>query len=91
MLAKDSTATICTSPEYGIRPILFALPFWLRLLQSLRRFADSRQANPHLLNAGKYLSSIFVVLFSSLAAAYRRTVLVVNVVWDSLRHSYLGQ
>lgn len=65
----DATAIICTSPTFAIRPILYGLPAWLRLLQSLRRYFDTRKAI-HVVNAGKYLSTLAVVLFSTLAAQY---------------------
>ncbi|KAF9434611.1 hypothetical protein BGZ76_007725 [Entomortierella beljakovae] len=35
-----------------------AIPSWLRFLQCLRRFRDTLEWFPHLLNAGKYMSSL---------------------------------
>ena len=37
-------------------------------LQCLRRYRDTREAFPHLVNAGKYSTTFFVVIFSALNA-----------------------
>lgn len=50
-----------------IRPIVAMLPAWWRFAQCCRRYRDTREAFPHLVNAVKYASSFFVVIFSSLA------------------------
>ena len=60
---------VCSSVRNGLRPLLSALPAWFRLAQCLRRYYDTRKAFPHLANAGKYSTTLLVVLFSSLAAA----------------------
>lgn len=36
--------------------------------QCLRRYRDTREAFPHLVNAGKYSTTFFVVIFSALNA-----------------------
>ncbi|EEC01802.1 xenotropic and polytropic murine leukemia virus receptor xpr1, putative, partial [Ixodes scapularis] len=41
------------------------------LSMCLRRYRDTREAFPHLANAGKYASTFFVVLFSTLFNVYR--------------------
>ena len=41
-------------------PLIAVTPFWLRFLQTLRRFRDDRH-RVHLLNAGKYLSALIAV------------------------------
>lgn len=49
--------------EAGARrhaPLIAVTPFWLRFLQTLRRFRDDRH-RVHLLNAGKYLSALIAV------------------------------
>lgn len=61
----------CGTIVYGIRPIVAVLPAWWRFAQCIRRYYDSRQAVPHLVNAGKYSTSFFVVFFSSLAAGLK--------------------
>ena len=47
--------------------VIAALPSWWRFAQCLRRYYDTKQANPHLINAGKYSTSFFVVVFSAMA------------------------
>ncbi|XP_041985255.1 xenotropic and polytropic retrovirus receptor 1-like isoform X3 [Aricia agestis] len=46
------------------------VPAWTRFWQCLRRYRDSREAFPHLVNAGKYSTTFFVVLFSTLRGFY---------------------
>ncbi|XP_064649063.1 solute carrier family 53 member 1-like isoform X2 [Lineus longissimus] len=57
---------VCSKDFYGIRPIISCLPAWFRFAQCLRRYRDTKQAFPHLVNAGKYSTTFFVVLFSAL-------------------------
>lgn len=61
---------VCNSVSYGIRPIIACLPAWFRFAQCLRRYRDTRLFFPHIVNAGKYSTSFFVVIFSSLYQAY---------------------
>ena len=56
----------CMSNSNAIRPILAALPAWFRFAQCLRRYRDSKLAYPHLVNAAKYTTTFFVILFSAL-------------------------
>lgn len=60
----------CVSPSNWIRPLIMALPAWFRFAQCLRRYRDTRDAFPHLVNAGKYSTTFFVILFSTLYAAH---------------------
>lgn len=62
-----------------LRPIVAVLPAWFRFMQCLRRYRDSREAFPHLVNAGKYSTTFFVVLFSTLNITYRRKFLHLNL------------
>ncbi|KAF8788492.1 Xenotropic and polytropic retrovirus receptor like protein [Argiope bruennichi] len=48
------------------RPIVACLPAWFRFAQCLRRYRDTKEAFPHLVNAGKYSTTFFNVIFSSL-------------------------
>ena len=41
-----------------------------RFAQCLRRYRDTKEAFPHLANAGKYSTTFFVVLFSTLNTAW---------------------
>lgn len=45
-----------------ITPFVTALPPWFRFMQCIRRFKDTAEWFPHLVNAGKYTSSL-VTLF----------------------------
>nr|CAD7256647.1 unnamed protein product [Timema shepardi] len=58
----------CSSKSYIVRPIVNCLPAWFRFAQCLRRYRDSKEAFPHLANAGKYSTTFAVVIFSTLRA-----------------------
>jgi len=62
---------ICGGVAYGIRPLVAALPSWFRFAQCMRRYRDTRLAFPHLVNAGKYATTFFVVIFSTLHSIYK--------------------
>ncbi|CAG7822159.1 unnamed protein product [Allacma fusca] len=53
------------------RPVVACLPAWFRFMQCLRRYRDSREPFPHLINAGKYSTTFFVILFSTLSIYYK--------------------
>ncbi|KAG0226777.1 hypothetical protein BGW42_003429 [Actinomortierella wolfii] len=48
----------CQTSHMWITPFLTALPPWFRFLQCLRRYRDTLEWFPHLLNAGKYFTSL---------------------------------
>lgn len=52
--------------DYLIRPIVNCLPAWFRFAQCLRRYRDSKEAFPHLVNAGKYSTTFLMVTFATL-------------------------
>lgn len=56
----------CIVRELSMRPFVVCLPAWFRFAQCLRRYRDTKEAFPHLLNAVKYATSFFVVIFSYL-------------------------
>ncbi|XP_022106276.1 xenotropic and polytropic retrovirus receptor 1 homolog [Acanthaster planci] len=58
----------CNTYSYLAKALVACLPAWFRFAQCLRRYRDSRQAFPHLVNAGKYSTTFFVVLFGSLVS-----------------------
>lgn len=80
----------CNSVIYGVRPLLAVMPAWWRFAQCLRRYRDTRKVHPHLVNAGKYSTSFFVVFFSSLAAGikseYFRNVFIIYFTYSSQFH-----
>lgn len=87
-LKKISGAEVCTLSKYGIRSIFSVLPAWFRFAQCLRRYRDTKLAFPHLVNAGKYSTTFFVVLFSGL---YSSTIGMYKykcmyVLWNTSNH-----
>ncbi|XP_065075374.1 solute carrier family 53 member 1 [Ochlerotatus camptorhynchus] len=56
----------CMEQNYIMRPIVNCLPAWFRFAQCLRRYRDSKEAFPHLVNAGKYSTTFLVVIFATL-------------------------
>lgn len=65
--ASPAEVVECVEGSYLIRPLVAMLPAWFRFAQCLRRYRDTREANPHLTNALKYSCAFFVVIFSSLS------------------------
>lgn len=63
--------TQCSSHNFIYRPIVNCIPAWIRFAQCLRRYHDTREAFPHLVNAGKYASTFFVVIFGTLRTYYK--------------------
>ena len=49
--------------------IVASLPAWWRFAQCMRRYYDTHDTNPHLINAGKYSTSFFVAIFSAVTSA----------------------
>ncbi|KAM4629766.1 xenotropic and polytropic retrovirus receptor 1a [Polymixia lowei] len=62
---------ICNNYSYGVRAIIQCLPAWFRFVQCLRRYRDTKRAFPHLVNAGKYSTTFFVVTFAALYGTHR--------------------
>jgi len=61
----------CVDKTMFIRPVIACLPAWLRFAQCLRRYRDTREKIPHLINALKYSTTFSVVIFSTLNAVYK--------------------
>ena len=53
----------CVETSNPIRPFVICLPAWWRFWQCIRRYRDSKEAFPHLVNAAKYSTTFVVVLF----------------------------
>ncbi|XP_018609219.1 xenotropic and polytropic retrovirus receptor 1 homolog [Scleropages formosus] len=66
LLVDPTDDPICHSYLYGVRAIIQCLPAWFRFVQCLRRYRDTKRAFPHLVNAGKYSTTFFVVTFKAL-------------------------
>ncbi|XP_071444302.1 solute carrier family 53 member 1-like [Hetaerina americana] len=60
----------CNEKSFIIRPIVNCLPAWFRFAQCLRRYRDTKEGFPHLVNAGKYSTTFFVVIFGTLKSFY---------------------
>lgn len=60
----------CMEANFTYRPIVNCLPAWFRFAQCLRRYRDSKEAFPHLVNAGKYSTTFLVVIFATLKSYY---------------------
>ncbi|KAF9433619.1 hypothetical protein BGZ76_009203 [Entomortierella beljakovae] len=51
----------CVTKNIWFTPFLIALPAWFRFLQCLRRYNDTHEWFPHLVNAGKYSASLITI------------------------------
>jgi len=60
----------CGDGGWWLVAIVSCLPAWFRFAQCLRRYRDTKEAFPHLVNAGKYSSSMLTVVFATLNSAY---------------------
>lgn len=76
---------IFTEPEfchrytYGVRAIVQCIPAWLRFIQCLRRYRDTKRAFPHLVNAGKYSTTFFTVTFAALYSTHKGMLRLSNL------------
>lgn len=61
----------CNTYSYGVRAVIQCLPAWFRFVQCLRRYRDTKRAFPHLVNAGKYSTTFFVVTFAALYKTHK--------------------
>lgn len=66
--------------DFIIRPIVNCIPAWLRFAQCLRRYYDTKEAFPHLVNAGKYATTFFVVIFATMKTIYRGKLMFFHIV-----------
>ncbi|XP_076018241.1 xenotropic and polytropic retrovirus receptor 1 homolog isoform X2 [Genypterus blacodes] len=70
-LISSKGKDMCNSYSYGVRAVIQCLPAWFRFIQCLRRYRDTKRAFPHLVNAGKYSTSFFVVTFGALYSTHK--------------------
>lgn len=66
MTYVTTDAETCIMRELSMRSLVACLPAWFRFAQCLRRYRDTKEGFPHLVNAVKYATSFFVVVFSYL-------------------------
>uniref|UniRef100_A0A8D1NBM6 Solute carrier family 53 member 1 n=1 Tax=Sus scrofa TaxID=9823 RepID=A0A8D1NBM6_PIG len=72
LLPNDSEEPeICHKYSYGVRAVVQCIPAWLRFIQCLRRYRDTKRAFPHLVNAGKYSTTFFMVTFAALYSTHK--------------------
>ncbi|XP_069050441.1 xenotropic and polytropic retrovirus receptor 1a isoform X2 [Lepisosteus oculatus] len=71
LLPLTSGNAVCNSYSYGLRAIIKCLPAWFRFVQCLRRYRDTKRAFPHLVNAGKYSTTFFMVTFTALYKTHK--------------------
>lgn len=71
MVRFHTDTSQCMETNFTIRPFVNCLPAWFRFAQCLRRYRDSKEAFPHLVNAGKYATTFLVVIFSTLRAYHQ--------------------
>lgn len=64
MLQFPTGVSPCVQDISMIRPVVAILPAYWRFAQCIRRYRDTREAFPHLVNAAKYATSFFVVIFA---------------------------
>lgn len=70
-LISKAEVDVCNTYSYGVRAVIQCLPAWFRFVQCLRRYRDTKRAFPHLVNAGKYSTTFFVVTFAALYSTHR--------------------
>ncbi|XP_072130459.1 solute carrier family 53 member 1-like isoform X4 [Mobula birostris] len=70
-LIRSTGDSTCNKYSYGVRAIIQCLPAWVRFTQCLRRYRDTKRAFPHLVNAGKYSTTFFVVTFAALYSTHK--------------------
>jgi hypothetical protein len=75
---------LCRSVNAVVLPIVCALPYVWRLMQCLRRYYETKQAHPHLSNAGKYFSAVLVTVFGLLHSDFSS-----GNTWDAGRVAWL--
>eukprot|EP00055_Hartaetosiga_balthica_P005341 m.15515 g.15515 ORF g.15515 m.15515 type:complete len:800 (+) comp4487_c1_seq1:32-2431(+) len=61
---------ICSSSRTAIRPLIACLPAWWRFGQCMRRYMQTKSKR-HLANAGKYATSLLVVITSTALSLHK--------------------
>ncbi|CAH1180382.1 unnamed protein product [Phaedon cochleariae] len=68
--SEGQNAKYCVENFLAFRAFVTCLPPWFRFAQCLRRYRDTKEAFPHIVNAAKYGTSFFVIIFSALNKMY---------------------
>ncbi|KAL5970781.1 Xenotropic and polytropic retroviru receptor 1 [Taenia solium] len=79
-------AGFCDGMMWGLQPILKALPAWWRFLQCLRRYRDLtvKSPVPHLMNAGKYSTTLIAIVCSAISSINPHTAFFVLMILSKL-------
>lgn len=79
-------AGFCDGMMWGLQPILKALPAWWRFLQCLRRYRDLtiKSPVPHLMNAGKYSTTLIAIVCSVISSINHHTAFFVLMILSKL-------
>lgn len=83
-LSDNDAGNVCLNSFALTRvltPIISALPLWLRMLQCLRRYHDTHERFPHMVNAGKYATASSVVLVGVFHASMAKAGGVEQAAW----------
>lgn len=83
---EDFQSNQCLERDYIGNAIVRCLPSWFRFAQCLRRYCDTGQVHPFLVNAGKYAATFPMVIFFTLASKYKGKRIKFN---QSIRICYL--
>lgn len=65
MTSNPEILEYCTQGNW-VRAVISAMPAWFRFAQCLRRYKDTKHVFPHLVNAGKYSTTLLTVFFKFL-------------------------
>ena len=66
----------CKSYSYGLRSVIACYPSFIRFVQCLRRYHDTKKWFPHLVNAGKYSTTFFRETFKAFYVLHFRECVV---------------
>jgi hypothetical protein len=72
-----------TLPVYlnVVVPVIVLLPYWLRLMQCMRRYFDSKKRHPNLSNAFKYALSLCIICIGQFHPELSREKSIGKIVW----------
>ncbi|KAG0419269.1 Xenotropic and polytropic retrovirus receptor 1 like protein, partial [Dictyocoela muelleri] len=70
---RENRTAMCSGwSQFLFQTLLILLPSWFRFAQCLRRYRDTKQKFPHLVNAGKYASGFLVSITNTIRRATNR-------------------
>ena len=63
---KEVAYPKCGADWWWVHALVACYPAWIRFIQCIRRYKDTKKWFPHLANACKYATTFFKVLFGTL-------------------------